>query len=898
MLELSKIFFAYTEFIPHGHCYLWKPELVELHLLSDCLIALAYYSIPITLVYFVRKRQDLPFNQVFLLFGTFIIACGTSHIMEVWTLWYPTYWLSGCVKAITAIASLYTAIEIIPMVPKALALPSPAQLEAANRELEREIGERKQIEEALKESQTKYKTLFEIFPIGISITDEVGQVVEVNPASEKILGISSSEHTARKYDASEWVCIRLNKTPMPPQEFASVRALTEKRVVENVEMGIVKPNGETTWISVTASPIPLPGYGVAIAYVDITKRQLAKEALRQSESTLRSFFNSSSMMMGIVELYDNDILHLSDNLESAKFFGRTPEEMQNRFSSDMGSSQATRQLWMNHYQKANDLQAPVRFEYIQETPTGSKWFSVSVCPIAIGPNGRPRFSYIVEDISDRKQSEAVLQQALSEAETASIAKSRFLSNMSHELRTPLNAILGFSQLMARSHSLCPKDKEQLQIINRSGEHLLNLINDILSMSKIEAGQITLNENSFDLFELLNDIQKMLQFKASVKNLNFIFERSADIPQYVRTDESKLRQVLINLLENAIKFTNKGGVILRVSSETGDLQLKTKSFLSPIANPQYQIKFAVEDTGPGMEQQEIATLFEPFFQTETGRQSMQGTGLGLAISREYVRLMGGNITVNSQVGKGTSFIFDVVVSKTTIDDNKISSTSKRVIGLQPNQPTYRILVVDDIDESRLLLVKLLEPLGFQVYQAVNGSDALALWSTWEPHLIWMDMRMPVMNGYEVTRQIKATNKGPSTVIIALTASAFEEERSQILSAGCDDFVRKPFQEAVLFDIMARHLGVRYIYEEENHLVSPQPAATFKQLTAEDLSVMPPEWIEQLHHAVLCANDEIILDLIEQIPEKESSLAQVLTDLVNNFRLDMLLELSQQFVNTQL
>lgn len=190
---------------------------MELHLLSDCLIALAYYSIPITLVYFVRKRQDLPFNQVFLLFGTFIIACGTSHIMEVWTLWYPTYWLSGCVKAITAIASLYTAIEIIPMVPKALALPSPAQLEAANRELEREIGERKQIEEALKESQTKYKTLFEIFPIGISITDEVGQVVEVNPASEKILGISSSEHTARKYDASEWVCIRLNKTPCHPK---------------------------------------------------------------------------------------------------------------------------------------------------------------------------------------------------------------------------------------------------------------------------------------------------------------------------------------------------------------------------------------------------------------------------------------------------------------------------------------------------------------------------------------------------------------------------------------------------------------------------------------------------------------------------------------------------------
>ncbi|KYC42308.1 hybrid sensor histidine kinase/response regulator [Scytonema hofmannii PCC 7110] len=767
MLELLQNFLNSKEFIPHGHCYLWKPELVGLHLLSDCLIALAYYSIPVTILYFVHKRQDLPFNQMFLLFGTFIVACGTSHIMEVWTLWYPVYWLSGFVKAITAIISIYTAIELVSLVPKALALPSPAQLEAANCKLEREISDRKQIEEVLQES----------------------------------------------------------------------------------------------------------------------------------ESTLRSFFNSSSMMMGIVELYDNDILHLSDNLKTAQFFGTTPEQMKNRFSSDMGSSQATRQLWMEHYRKANALQAPVRFEYIQETPAASKWFSVSVCPIAISPNGLPRFSYLLEDISDRKQTEVVLQQALSKAEAASIAKSRFLSNMSHELRTPLNAILGFSQMMARSDSLSPDDKQQLQIINRSGGHLLNLINDILSMSKIEAGQMTLNENSFDLFELLNDIEQMLKFKATVKGLYFIFERAADIPQYVRTDESKLRQVLINLLENAIKFTKKGSVILRISLGTGNSQLKTDNFLSPIANPQYRINFAIEDTGPGIAPHEIDTLFDPFFQTETGRQSMQGTGLGLPISREYVRLMGGDITVNSQVGKGATFIFDALVSKTTVDDQKNSTISKRVIGLQPNQPTYRILVVDDVDESRLLLIKLLEPLGFQVYQAVNGTEAIALWSTWEPHLIWMDMRMPMMNGYEVTRQIKATSKGQSTIIIALTASAFEEERSQILTVGCDDFLRKPFQESVLFDTMARHLGVRYIYEEENHLASQQATVTFKQLTVEDLSVMPAEWIEQLHYAVLCANDEIILQLIEQIPEKEASLAQALTDLVNNFRLDMLLELAQQFANTQ-
>ncbi|GAA6624233.1 ATP-binding protein [Scytonema sp. NUACC26] len=897
MLNFLQNFLTSKEFIPHGHCYLWKLNLVGLHLLSDCLIALAYYSIPVTLLYFVRKRQDLPFNQMFLLFGTFIVACGTSHIMEVWTLWYPVYWLSGFIKAITAIISIYTAIELVSLMPKALALPSPAQLAAANRKLEREIGDRKQIEEALKESQTKYKTLFDIFPIGISITDELGNLLEANPASEKILGISTSEHTARKYDASEWVSLRPDGTPMLPSEFASVRALTEQRVVENVETGIVKPNSKITWISVTAAPIPLPGYGVAIAYVDISDRLFAEEALRQSESTLRSFFNSSSMMMGIVELYDNDILHLSDNLKSAQFFGTTPKQMKNRFSSDMGASQATRQLWMEHYRKASNLQAPVRFEYIHETPADSKWFSVSVCPIAIGLNGRPRFSYILEDISDRKQTEIALHQALSKAEAASIAKSRFLSNMSHELRTPLNAILGFSQMMVRSHSLSPDHKEQLQIINRSGGHLLNLINDILSISKIEAGQMTLNENSFDLFELLQDIEEMLKFKATVKGLYFIFERAANVPQYVRTDESKLRQVLINLLENAIKFTKKGSVSCFVSLETRNLQLKTDNFLSSIANPQYRINFTVEDTGFGIAPHEIDTLFDPFCQTETGRQSMQGTGLGLPISREYVRLMGGDIVVNSQVGQGTTVTFDILVSKTTVDDKKTSYTGKRVIGLQPNQPIYSILVVDDVEESRLLLVQLLQPLGFQVYQAANGTEAFALWSTWEPHLIWMDMRMPLMSGYEVTKKIKATNKGQSTVIIALTASAFEEERSQILSAGCDDFLHKPFQEAQLFDIIARHLGVRYIYEDENLLTLAQPTVTFEQLTVEDLSVMPPEWIAQLHRAVLCANDERVLELIEQIPENQASLVQALTDLVNNFRLDLLLELVQEFMNIQ-
>ncbi|GAB1545059.1 hypothetical protein NUACC21_77350 [Scytonema sp. NUACC21] len=770
MLELLKTLFAYKEFIPHGHCFLWKPELVSLHIVSNCLIALAYYSIPITLFHFVRKRQDLPFNGIFLLFGGFIIACGTNHIMDILTLWYPTYWLSGFTKAITALISLYTAFELVPLVPKALALPSSAQLEAANEELKREISERMRMEEALKESQAKYKTLFEILPIGISITDEVGNLVEANPAFEKILEISTTEYTTLRYSAPEKVIIRPDGTPMSPEEFASVRALAENRVVENIETGYLKANGEITWISVTAAPIPLPGYGVAIAYIDITCRKLAT-ALRESEERFRRAFDDAAI------------------------------------------------------------------------------------------------------------AQEALQQALLAAQAASIAKSQFLSHMSHELRTPLNAILGFSQLLARSNSLSPDEQEQLKIINRSGEHLLGLINDILSMSKIEAGQVTLHKYRFDLYQLLCELEQMLQLKATAKNLQLIFERAADIPQYVETDEGKLRQVLINLLGNAIKFTKSGSVTLRVS-----LVQHKKPMLND--TQQMTIQFAVEDTGPGISPDEMDTLFDPFVQTETSDRSMQGTGLGLPISRHFVQLMGGDIAVNSTRGKGTIFTFDVLLNQATAADRKKASTTSQVIGLQPNQPTYRILVVEDVEDNRLLLVKLLEPLGFQVRQAVNGTEAVALWSSWEPHLIWMDMQMPLIDGYEATRQIKATPKGKDTVIIALTASAFEEERSKIFSAGCDDFISKPFQQSVLFDKISEHLGVRYIYEDKNQL--PLQSATLpRKLTAEDLNVMPPDWQAKLYQAALCLDDELVLHLIEEIPENEAFLAHALTDLVQNFRLDLLL-----------
>jgi signal transduction histidine kinase/CheY-like chemotaxis protein len=476
------------------------------------------------------------------------------------------------------------------------------------------------------------------------------------------------------------------------------------------------------------------------------------------------------------------------------------------------------------------------------------------------------------EIIERKKIEAALIEAKEQAEAANQAKSRFLASMSHELRTPLNAILGYSQLMQRGVSMLPEHREQLAVINRSGEHLLALINEVLEISKIEAGKSTLDVATFNFRALLGDLEEMFRVRMDAKGLQFGVIGIDDVPRYLKTDENKLRRVLINVLGNAVKFTERGGVTLRVSVEN-------KKDRRGVAKNERRrrVRFKIEDTGVGISEEELDNVFAYFAQTESGRKSKIGTGLGLAITRDYIRMLGGDITVTSALGKGSTFRFDISAGQgSEADIKERAKLRQRVICLAPDQDVPRILVAEDVKESRTMLVKLLRTAGFQVREAGDGERAVEIFQKWQPDFIWMDIRMPVMDGYKATAKIRQLPGGDAVKIVAITASAFKEERRKIVESGCDKVVLKPFQIHEIFETMAEQLGVHYIYEEGREAQQVTPAIA---LTEEMIAGLPADLRQKLrqaaHNLEVAATERVIAEIRSNSPEIAERL-QLLTD----------------------
>ena len=800
---LSK-FFDTSDFPARWSCGNWSEFLGWLHIVSDLATFAAYFAIPAVLIYFVRKRDDFPFHKLFWLFGGFILACGTVHLIEAIIFWNPIYRVSGLMKFITAVISWATVIALVHHMPRILHLPSMA---ATNEQLKLEISQRQQTERALREAKERHDAILAGTRSIVWTTNPEGGFATPQISWERYTGQSWDEHrdfgwtkAIHEDDLSQvkrhWQTSLSGGTKHQAtgriwhQESQAYRAFVAEAVPVRNDNGTIRE-----WVGTVTDVEEQEQAQAALG--------LAKADLLKQKRELELIYEAAPVGLSLIDrnyrfLRVNETLALINGYSVEQHIGARADEM---------LPELHEQLYPIYDEIFATGKPKLNVEIIGKTPASDheKTWLASYFPLELpSEDGSPRavsaVNAIVQDITDRKETELRLQQSEAAALAASQSKSEFLANMSHEIRTPMAAILGYADVLL-GHLRDPDNRNCVLIMKRNGEHLLELINDILDLSRIEAGKLDVEPEPCPLPQLVADIQSLMQVRAGEKKVKFEVEFEGQVPHQIQTDATRLRQVLINLIGNAIKFTDEGEVILKVK------------FVDEADPP--MVEFAIVDTGIGISPEQQERLFKPFSQGDSSvTRQYGGSGLGLAISQRLVQMLGGTMELESEPGEGSTFYVRLPVKsiheiELVKPDLVIHSGEPEELLAETRKLDCRVLVVDDRRDVRHISQHFLEKAGAKVATAEDGQKgidaAIAARDAGQPFdLIVMDMQMPNVDGLQAVAQLRSANiEWP---IIALTADAMKGDRDRCLNGGCDDYLSKPIDHAKLVNMVAKYTQV--------------------------------------------------------------------------------------------